>query len=193
MSSHLLSPNCNENEFNSSLDASASPADQLTKSRSIPTFAGFCSGPNDPEFISPTKSDGSFDLDECESVVDISPAPVLLENSEEETDEQRVARELRESEEYAWELMRAESMETYQMQMQYIQDNANDMSEEDRQALEMMMRESGYEEQQAVEDGEEEFDDEEGDDAHNDSNPDNWSYDRLLQFGEAVGGMVLYY
>lgn len=59
----------------------------------------------------------------------------------EETAEQRRIREERESQELAWELMRQEQQEMYNLQMQYMQQNAEALSEEDRAVMEQIMGE----------------------------------------------------
>lgn len=96
-----------------------------------------------------------------------------------ESEEERIAREIRESEAYAWELMRQESMSAYQQQLQYMQENADGISAEDMEALQQAMREAdpGV----AGADDDEEFADEDAE--------EDWSYDRLLALSEAIGGI----
>ena len=60
-----------------------------------------------------------------------------------ETDEERRLREERESEALAWELMQQESMELYNLQMQFIQENAHALSQDDYQAMQMIINEAG--------------------------------------------------
>ena len=74
--------------------------------------------------------------DLTEEVAAMGAADLPDRNSEaeaalEETEEERLARETRESEQYAWELMRAEAQETYRAQMEFMQANAHLMSAED--------------------------------------------------------------
>ena len=111
----------------------------------------------------------------------------------EETTEERIAREERESQELAWQLMQEDNMEVYNMQMQFMQENAGQISEEDMALIESMIRESGQPQMvaapivAAVQDDEEE---EEGDEL-NESDSSNWDYERLLQLGQQIGGQTM--
>ncbi len=111
----------------------------------------------------------------------------------EETTEERIAREERESQELAWRLMQEDNMEVYNMQMQFMQENADQISEEDMALIESMIRESGQPQMVAapivadVQDDQEE----EGYDELNESNSSNWDYERLLQLGQQIGGESL--
>jgi hypothetical protein len=60
---------------------------------------------------------------------------------EEESEDAKVARELAESEALAWQMMQEESQHAYDMQMQYMQEHANNMSAEDYAAMQMAMNE----------------------------------------------------
>jgi len=108
----------------------------------------------------------------------------------EETTEERIAREERESQELAWRLMQEDNMEVYNMQMQFMQENADQISEEDMALIESMIRESGQPQVVAapivadVQDDQEE----EGGDELNESDSSNWDYERLLQLGQQIGG-----
>lgn len=112
---------------------------------------------------------------------------------QEETTQERIAREERESQELAWQLMQEDNMEVYNMQMQFMQENAGQMSEEDMALIESMIRESGQPQMvaapivAAVQDDEEE---EEGDEL-NESDSSNWDYERLLQLGQQIGGETM--
>ncbi len=121
-------------------------------------------------------------------------------STESESDEERRQREEKESELLAWQMMREDNLEIYQMQMQYMQENANGMSEDDFNALQQVINESGqqadYEQpnfrgvRRDSEDGSvhsEAEDEEEGD--GNESDPETWDYERLLELGNAIGGM----
>jgi len=79
------------------------------------------------------------------------------------------------------------------MQMQFMRENMNEMSEEDILALSEAINESGRPDLLApaipnpndeVSEGEEEEDEDDDED-----NPDNWDYDRLLQIGQQIGGL----
>ena len=118
-----------------------------------------------------------------------------LNISEEELRKQKEQQELEESEKLAWELMQQESYAAYEMQVNFMRENANDMSEEDRLALELIlsqdasgvptMNRAGNEEDgEQQEDGnaeEEEEEEEEGADI------DEMNYDQLLLLGEQMG------
>lgn len=113
-----------------------------------------------------------------------------------ETELQRAEREERESEMLAWQMMQEENAEMYRLQMQFMQDNAEAMSEEDRLALEAAMEEAsqqiiipqvsslqntrGDDDGAAHSGGEEEEEEEE--------NSEMWDYERLLQLGQEIGG-----
>ncbi|KAJ1421188.1 hypothetical protein B484DRAFT_452833 [Ochromonadaceae sp. CCMP2298] len=106
-----------------------------------------------------------------------SPGPI------EETVEQRRQREDRESEALAWELMQQENQEVYNMQLQFMQENAGTLSEEDLAVMQQLMNEAGRQEPEEEEEGEEGGEGEELDD----SDASNWSYDRLLTLGHRLG------
>lgn len=103
----------------------------------------------------------------------------------EETEEERINREIAESERYAWELMQEESRQAYQMQVDFISQNANQMSEEDRMALEMILQEE--QPRNASTSEQEEAHDADNEEANLSDNPDNWTYDQLLTLGEVLG------
>lgn len=106
-----------------------------------------------------------------------------------ETAEQRQQRECDESESLAWEMMREESMTAYRMQMDFMSSSSNEMSAEDREAVQLAM--GGYDngtsneevDDEVVEEGEEE------EDENQDSDVSQWDYDRLLALGEIIGGV----
>ena len=100
-----------------------------------------------------------------------------------ETEGERIAREERESEQLAWEMMNQESQELYDLQMQFMRENTEGMNEEDRLALQMAIDEAGGPAQQ---DQDGDNDEEDGEGAEDDV--DNWDYDRLLELGHAIGG-----
>eukprot|EP00597_Dinobryon_sp_UTEXLB2267_P010243 CAMPEP_0170100606 /NCGR_PEP_ID=MMETSP0020_2-20130122/1756_1 /TAXON_ID=98059 /ORGANISM="Dinobryon sp., Strain UTEXLB2267" /LENGTH=335 /DNA_ID=CAMNT_0010323529 /DNA_START=14 /DNA_END=1018 /DNA_ORIENTATION=+ len=131
-----------------------------------------------------------------------------MSTQNDETNDEKSKREQRESELLAWEMLRQESIELYQMQIDFMRENAGEMSEEDINALQMAINESGrpdiyYSSQisnannssdsaQGTDevDGDEdnsqsmessEADVEEGEDS------DNWDYDRLLALGQVLG------
>lgn len=123
------------------------------------------------------------------SVVDVTPVAT------EETPQERMEREERESQELAWQLMQQDNLDMYNMQLQFMQQNAGDMSEEDLRVMQELMNESN---QQVLptasgtgEENEEDGEEEEGDEL-NESDSSNWDYERLLQLGQQLGGNVSY-
>ena len=113
----------------------------------------------------------------------------------EETDEQRREREDRESQELAWQLMQQDNMEMYNLQLQYMQENAGQLEDEDFQLMQALMNESGQQVQQintheTTEEVDEEAENEE--DELNESDSSNWDYDRLLQLGQQLGGTAYF-
>jgi len=129
--------------------------------------------------------------------------------SSDETNEERNKREQRESEILAWEMLRQESIELYQMQVDFMRENAGAMSEADMNALQMAINESGrpdmyYSSQINNANNLTQDNDDDADDASDDGNdqstesseadideiedPDNWDYERLLALGQVLGG-----
>lgn len=105
--------------------------------------------------------------------------------SEEESQRLQREREERESQELIWQLMRQEQMDLYEMQLQYMQNVTEGLSEEDRRALEEAMQENNQLVQniQSYEEAEEEEEEvEEGEE-----DEENWDYERLLELGQALG------
>jgi hypothetical protein len=106
-----------------------------------------------------------------------------------ETDEQRIRRENEESERLCWEMMREESENAYRVQMEFINSSSNGMSAEDLEAIQMAMNHGNN----FVPD---EVDEERGDDdevyeeekEQEQSDVDQWDYDRLLALSEEIGG-----
>lgn len=115
--------------------------------------------------------------------------------SEEEKLQLLREKEERESQELIWELMRQEQMELYQMQMQFMQSEANleGLSEEDMRAIQETMHENNrviqtiqtYETrpEEVEEDGQGEEEEEEEAEEE-----EEWDYERLLALGQALGG-----
>lgn len=136
-----------------------------------------------------------------EEVVSVAPA-ASASAVREETDQERIARETRESEAYVWELMRAEAQAAHDAQMEFMRANAHLLSPEDLAALQQAVNESvdpallapalggrGGDDDQAAdgegEDGEEGDEEEEDDDDAAWNDPNN--YDRLLALGDQIG------
>jgi hypothetical protein len=130
----------------------------------------------------------------CDSVADAnslcvdqpaSPAP-------EEIPEERLAREERESQELAWQLMQQDNMEMYNLQLQYMQENANQLDNDDFQLIQSFMHEAGQQITLGVPPaaGGEEVQSEGGEqeETEEDSDTSNWDYERLLQLGQQLGG-----
>ena len=108
---------------------------------------------------------------------------------EEEIRKQKQQQELEESEKLAWELMQQESYAEYEMQVNFMRDNANDMSEEDRLALELILSQDANgtnrmnEENNQNEEEQEEQEEEEEEEA----DIDDMNYDQLLLLSEQIG------
>jgi hypothetical protein len=105
-------------------------------------------------------------------------------NDEEENEEERIRREEKESELLAWELMKEESNELYQLQLQFMQENEATLSADDYNAMQLAMQESGI----VVANN----DDNTGDnDLNNNLNDvsDELDYDELINLGQAIGGV----
>ena len=84
-----------------------------------------------------------------------------------------------ESERLAWELMQQESLEAYNYQVEFMRENSAGMDPADLAALQQAMEE----ERRNIAPQEQEGDEDEEQD-----NSEEWTYDRLLALGEAVGG-----
>jgi len=113
------------------------------------------------------------------STSDIDPADRNLhesESSEEETEEVRRLREEAESLALARQFMAEEAMFSYNESAHFLQENANEYSEEDLAALRAIMAEEN-----PVLEGELEDDEEEGMDSA------DMSYEALLNLGERIG------
>jgi len=128
------------------------------------------------------------------------------ENEQEETE--RIRRE-EASERLAWELMQQESLDTYNMQLQFMAQNAESLSAEDLAAIQAAVRESqpvaslvptrvldaqgqGDENEAVAQEGDGDGEDHNGkdnDDVNQSdmSDPDQWDYERLLRLGEVIG------
>ena len=100
-----------------------------------------------------------------------TPEPQEYNADEEETEEERIQREMEESEALARQMMAEEAMATYQMSIENLRNNADHFSEEDLAALQAAMAEEDPEEDEAGED----------EDSH------EMSYDALLRLGERIG------
>jgi hypothetical protein len=96
----------------------------------------------------------------------------------------RRQKELEESEMLAWQLMQEESMQAYEMQVDYMRNNPDLFSEEEIAALNTVLEENRTESQQGhgVVQGEEEEEEEGEEDSS------EWTYERLLELGQLVGG-----
>lgn len=145
------------------------------------------------------------DIPSCENIGSLNNSSDPLESNistldeedgeaePEETAEERIAREERESQELAWQLMQEDNMEVYNMQMQFMQENADQMSEEDLALIQAMIRESGQPQMVPVPIAAEAHEDEEegSGDELNESDSSNWDYERLLQLGQQIGGKTI--
>lgn len=147
---------------------------------------------------------------EVQSTPLASANTVSLQSNIIEAEADRIAREQRESELLAWQMMQEESAELYHIQIRFMQEIAGDMSAEDVRALQDAINESGRLDMLTTRaeantisavsnrtNGEEsdhsdEFD--EDDENDNESSevddPDEWDYDRLLDLGQQLGGNI---
>jgi hypothetical protein len=114
----------------------------------------------------------------------LSPLAAAAESATQEKTEEEL---LAESERLAWELMQQESLDVYNMQVEFMRQNAESLDAVDLAALEMAMAEERMHVTSTgiAQNNEEEEQDEENADGDN-SEP--WTYDQLLALGEAVGG-----
>ena len=148
-------------------------------------------------------------VDEIDGVEgDQSPQVEAQPEGNEETAEQRMQREEEESQALVWALMQQDNAEMYNMQMQFMQQNSEHLSEEDRLLMEQLVAESavpaygnntnnngntvaggdGEEEQGGGDEGEQEEEDGGEERSQEDSDVSNWDYDRLLALGQQIGG-----
>ena len=108
----------------------------------------------------------------------------VVVDSPKESDEDRIRRDNEESERLCWELMRQESVASYELQLNFMRENRNDLTPEDLQALELFMNINQEQEQEQeqidIDDSVNEVNDEE------EVSGDN--YDRLIQLGEIIEG-----
>ncbi len=121
-----------------------------------------------------------------DSTVNEESAVIVEEATTEEniSEEERIRRDIEASERLAWELLRQESQETYEMQLQYMRENAGVMSQEDYEAISQLVTEESNHNQFVASNEEE---NEEDNDDNDNSDPDNWDYERLLALGQAIG------
>lgn len=109
----------------------------------------------------------------CEEERTSSPPTQDIQQVDEQ---ERLRRDMEESERLAWELMRQESMEAYEMQVRFMQENAESLSQEDLAALQLAINEMNP--ANNIRDEEEEGPDEES---------EQWDYDQLLELGQTIG------
>ena len=99
----------------------------------------------------------------------------LEESSPEVSSTEKRLKEQEESERLAWQLMQEESMNAYQMQVDYMRANPELFSEEDMAALGAVLQEPHQN------------DDEEDDEVEEDDSAE-WTYEQLLELGQSIGG-----
>lgn len=118
-----------------------------------------------------------------------------------ETEEERLQRELEESERLAWELMREDSINTYEMQWQYMNENMEGISEEDLRALRDAVRESAQHDLSIINhqigrmeqpNGVVDENEEDNNDQEEEEDDFNYDYEQLLALGQALGGKFYY-
>ena len=119
------------------------------------------------------------------NISNVVSQPSSRYSSLEETLEQKQRREEEESEKLAWELMMQESIDSYRQQLEYMIENKDGLSQEDLAALEIAMKESGYENAVNEEDPAINLNESDGE------RSDTWTYDNLLGISEAIGGYIL--
>jgi hypothetical protein len=123
------------------------------------------------------------DLEQDDGDIEVEGTHSIINNVEQQvdghtlTDSALKRKEEEESEQLAWELMRQEQEELYNMQVQFIQNQAGTMSEEDYRALQSILNENPpqQEDEHSVDSSQEE------------DETDDWDYDRLLALGQALG------
>lgn len=129
-------PSCvtdNESSENNTISSAASLTDEIQDTDTID------SDTESQERLSSHLDQGADDIDE-KVALEAMANPTSAEA--EETEQQRIDREIRESEAYVWELMRAEAQEAYEAQMSYMREHAHLMSAEDLAALQQAVAES---------------------------------------------------
>lgn len=104
-------------------------------------------------------------------------------------------KEQEESERLAWQLMEEESMNAYQMQVDYMRANPDLFSEDDLAAVGAVLQENNnndihHHNQQHQEGSEydDEEDEEEGEGEMEEDNSQDWTYEQLLELGQTIGG-----
>ena len=133
---------------------------------------------NDDTVTTTALNDDSTVTDDCAVIVE------EVTTEENISEEERVRRDIEASERLAWELLRQESQETYEMQLQYMRENAGGMSQEDYEAISQLVTEESNHNQFVANN---EVENEEENDDNDNSDPDNWDYERLLALGQAIG------
>jgi hypothetical protein len=122
-------------------------------------------------------------LDESTKDIGKESTPPSVEISPSVTrslEQEKIQRELEESERLAWELMRQEHEEAYKIQMEYLNSNAASISNEDLALLQTLVNETGRQPLVGAEAHEDEEQEEEAD-------SEELDYDRLLELGAALG------
>lgn len=121
---------------------------------------------------------------------DVSHEEIVKSNCE--TTPERISREERESEQLAWELMQQENQELYNLQLQFMQDNAEHLNQDDLLLMQSLVNEATIRPNQSQNNNEgtnddtNENEDQEQED-ETESNPDEWDYERLLALGQQIG------
>ena len=108
------------------------------------------------------------------------------EDDEEISEEDRVRIDLEASERLAWEMMRQESLETYRLQMEYMQENSANLSQEDLAMIQQVVNESAQA-LNAISAAQGDEGEEGEEDGSGESDSSEWDYDRLLALGEQIG------
>jgi len=108
-----------------------------------------------------------------------------------ETEEERMMREIEESEALARQLMAEEAMASYAMSTNYLRDNADQFSEEDMAALQAAMAEEDPDAHHPPGELDGDYDEENEEGAIIDGVDDSrdMSYDALLRLGERIGSV----
>jgi hypothetical protein len=117
-----------------------------------------------------------------------------VDTPQEESEDARIARELAESEALAWQMMQQEADNAYHLQMEYMRNNRDQMSQEDYEALNQIVTESALPAAAAPPTPSPEPDEREGAEREEGDSSDSsaaWedpnNYDRLLALGNHIG------
>ena len=156
----------------------------------------FAVGGEDIDTETETVEEGSVALNDSDARDEGNTTSIIDEGTpQEESEEARITRELAESEALAWQIMQQEADNAYHMQMEYMHNNRDQMSQEDYEALNQIVRESALPAAAAPPTSGAEEEELENGGAHEDGDSidsnaaweDPNNYDRLLALGNHIG------